>query len=150
MQPVVWMTFGKSYCSWWTVLSVLKWYVSLLCKHHPNLESDFTVKKNNTGNLLTSSNHTVSQSYRNPHPRRPHKKFCNTQSHQKETVSGQKYNQGAKLSLQRSLSSHINQKSLSFVFVMKLRLLIFRNTHPYPLADRIEDHTPRELIRTFL
>ena len=46
-QPVVWLTFGKSYCSWWTVLSVLKWYVSLLlvCKYHPNLESDFTVLK---------------------------------------------------------------------------------------------------------
>ena len=35
-----------------------------------------------------------------------------------------------------------------FISVMKFRPLIFRNTHPYLLADRIEDLTPRELIRT--
>ncbi|KAG0704779.1 DUF663-domain-containing protein [Suillus ampliporus] len=35
-----------------------------------------------------------------------------------------------------------------FISVMKFRPLIFRNTHPYLLADRIEDLTPREEIRT--
>ncbi|KAJ8691162.1 Glycoside hydrolase 2 (Mannanase, beta-galactosidase) [Pleurotus ostreatus] len=35
-----------------------------------------------------------------------------------------------------------------FVSVMKFRPLVFRNTHPYLLADRLEDLTPRELIRT--
>lgn len=35
-----------------------------------------------------------------------------------------------------------------FISVMKFRPLIFRNTHPYLLADRIEDLTPREQIRT--
>lgn len=32
--------------------------------------------------------------------------------------------------------------------VAKFRPLTFRNSHPYFLADRIEDLTPRELIRT--
>lgn len=31
---------------------------------------------------------------------------------------------------------------------MKFRPLVFRNTHPYVLVDRVEDLTPRELIRT--
>lgn len=35
-----------------------------------------------------------------------------------------------------------------FISVMKFRPLIFRNSHPYVLADRIEDLTSRELIRT--
>ncbi|KAF8318977.1 DUF663-domain-containing protein, partial [Clavulina sp. PMI_390] len=35
-----------------------------------------------------------------------------------------------------------------FVSVMKFRPLVFRNSHPYMLADRLEDLTPRELIRT--
>ncbi|KAF8158573.1 GTP binding protein [Crassisporium funariophilum] len=35
-----------------------------------------------------------------------------------------------------------------FISVMKFRPLVFRNTHPYLLADRIEDLTPRELVRT--
>ncbi|KAL4257508.1 Bms1-type G domain-containing protein [Pleurotus pulmonarius] len=35
-----------------------------------------------------------------------------------------------------------------FVSVMKFRPLVFRNTHPYLLADRLEDLTPRELVRT--
>lgn len=30
---------------------------------------------------------------------------------------------------------------------MKFRPLVFRNTHPYILADRLEDLTPRELVR---
>ncbi|PSS06575.1 hypothetical protein PHLCEN_2v3633 [Hermanssonia centrifuga] len=34
-----------------------------------------------------------------------------------------------------------------FISVMKFRPLVFRNTHPYLLADRIEDLTPREEIR---
>jgi ribosome biogenesis protein BMS1 len=34
-----------------------------------------------------------------------------------------------------------------FISVMKFRPLIFRNTHPYLLADRFEDLTPREDIR---
>ncbi|PFH53358.1 hypothetical protein AMATHDRAFT_73534 [Amanita thiersii Skay4041] len=34
-----------------------------------------------------------------------------------------------------------------FISVMKFRPLIFRNTHPYLLADRVEDITPREQIR---
>ncbi|KZT28903.1 DUF663-domain-containing protein [Neolentinus lepideus HHB14362 ss-1] len=34
-----------------------------------------------------------------------------------------------------------------FISVMKFRPLIFRNTHPYLLADRLEDLTPRETIR---
>ena len=34
-----------------------------------------------------------------------------------------------------------------FISVMKFRPLIFRNTHPYLLADRFEDLTPREKIR---
>ncbi|TFK38990.1 hypothetical protein BDQ12DRAFT_630112 [Crucibulum laeve] len=35
-----------------------------------------------------------------------------------------------------------------FVSVMKFRPLVFRNSHPYLLADRLEDLTPRELVRT--
>ncbi|KAF9465720.1 GTP binding protein [Collybia nuda] len=35
-----------------------------------------------------------------------------------------------------------------FISVMKFRPLIFRNAHSYVLADRLEDLTPRELIRT--
>ncbi|KAI0726270.1 DUF663-domain-containing protein [Fomitopsis betulina] len=35
-----------------------------------------------------------------------------------------------------------------FISVMKFRPLVFRNSHPYLLADRLEDLTPRELIRT--
>ncbi|KZP01321.1 DUF663-domain-containing protein [Calocera viscosa TUFC12733] len=34
-----------------------------------------------------------------------------------------------------------------FISVMKFRPLIFRNSHPYLLADRLEDLTPREQIR---
>ncbi|KAF8552742.1 DUF663-domain-containing protein [Imleria badia] len=34
-----------------------------------------------------------------------------------------------------------------FISVMKFRPLVFRNSHPYLLADRIEDLTPRETIR---
>ncbi|THH31469.1 hypothetical protein EUX98_g2721 [Antrodiella citrinella] len=34
-----------------------------------------------------------------------------------------------------------------FISVMKFRPLVFRNSHPYLLADRIEDLTPREEIR---
>ncbi|EIW81233.1 DUF663-domain-containing protein [Coniophora puteana RWD-64-598 SS2] len=35
-----------------------------------------------------------------------------------------------------------------FISVMKFRPLVFRNQHPYLLADRIEDMTSRELIRS--
>ncbi|KAG6900655.1 hypothetical protein C0993_006759 [Termitomyces sp. T159_Od127] len=35
-----------------------------------------------------------------------------------------------------------------FISVMKFRPLVFRNAHTYVLADRIEDLTPREQIRT--
>lgn len=35
-----------------------------------------------------------------------------------------------------------------FISVMKFRPLVFRNAHTYVLADRIEDLTPREKIRT--
>ena len=35
-----------------------------------------------------------------------------------------------------------------FISVMKFRPLVFRNQHPYMLADRIEDLTPRETVRT--
>ncbi|KAK7048222.1 hypothetical protein R3P38DRAFT_2868069 [Favolaschia claudopus] len=35
-----------------------------------------------------------------------------------------------------------------FIGVMKFRPLVFRNSHPYLLADRIEDLTPREQVRT--
>lgn len=35
-----------------------------------------------------------------------------------------------------------------FISVMKFRPLVFRNTHPYMLVDRLEDLTPREEIRT--
>ncbi|KAG7088587.1 hypothetical protein E1B28_012564 [Marasmius oreades] len=35
-----------------------------------------------------------------------------------------------------------------FISVMKFRPLVFRNSHPYLLADRLEDLTPRESIRT--
>ncbi|KAJ7601096.1 DUF663-domain-containing protein [Mycena floridula] len=35
-----------------------------------------------------------------------------------------------------------------FVSVMKFRPLVFRNSHPYLLVDRLEDLTPRELVRT--
>lgn len=34
-----------------------------------------------------------------------------------------------------------------FISVMKFRPLVFRNTHPYLLADRFEDLTPREQVR---
>jgi ribosome biogenesis protein BMS1 len=34
-----------------------------------------------------------------------------------------------------------------FVSVMKFRPLLFRNTHPYVLVDRLEDLTPREHVR---
>ncbi|KXN84589.1 Ribosome biogenesis protein bms1 [Leucoagaricus sp. SymC.cos] len=35
-----------------------------------------------------------------------------------------------------------------FISVMKFRPLVFRNSHPYVLVDRLEDLTPRELVRT--
>ncbi|KAH9480154.1 Ribosome biogenesis protein bms1 [Psilocybe cubensis] len=35
-----------------------------------------------------------------------------------------------------------------FISVMKFRPLVFRNTHPYLLADRLEDLTPREEVRS--
>ncbi|KAG6844375.1 hypothetical protein H0H87_007367 [Tephrocybe sp. NHM501043] len=35
-----------------------------------------------------------------------------------------------------------------FISVMKFRPLVFRNSHTYVLADRIEDLTSRELVRT--
>jgi ribosome biogenesis protein BMS1 len=35
-----------------------------------------------------------------------------------------------------------------FISVMKFRPLVFRNTHPYVLIDRLEDLTPRELVRS--
>ncbi|KAG5651271.1 hypothetical protein H0H81_009237 [Sphagnurus paluster] len=35
-----------------------------------------------------------------------------------------------------------------FISVMKFRPLVFRNTHSYLLADRLEDLTPREQVRT--
>ncbi|CAE6498571.1 unnamed protein product [Rhizoctonia solani] len=35
-----------------------------------------------------------------------------------------------------------------FISVMKFRPLVFRNSHPYALADRLQDLTPRELVRT--
>jgi ribosome biogenesis protein BMS1 len=35
-----------------------------------------------------------------------------------------------------------------FISVMKFRPLVFRNSHPYMLADRMEDLTPREQVRT--
>ncbi|KAF8579811.1 DUF663-domain-containing protein [Ramaria rubella] len=34
-----------------------------------------------------------------------------------------------------------------FISVMKFRPLVFRNSHPYLLADRLEDLTPREQVR---
>jgi ribosome biogenesis protein BMS1 len=34
-----------------------------------------------------------------------------------------------------------------FISVMKFRPLVFRNAHPYLLADRLEDLTPRETVR---
>ncbi|WFD30975.1 Glycoside hydrolase 2 (Mannanase, beta-galactosidase) [Malassezia sp. CBS 17886] len=34
-----------------------------------------------------------------------------------------------------------------FISVMKFRPLVFRNAHPYFLADRMEELTPRELVR---
>ncbi|KAF8333533.1 uncharacterized protein EI90DRAFT_3052302 [Cantharellus anzutake] len=34
-----------------------------------------------------------------------------------------------------------------FISIMKFRPLVFRNAHPYLLADRLEDLTPRETIR---
>ncbi|WVQ82551.1 hypothetical protein IAT38_004680 [Cryptococcus sp. DSM 104549] len=34
-----------------------------------------------------------------------------------------------------------------FISVMKFRPLVFRNQHPYLLADRLQDMTPREAIR---
>ncbi|CEL56935.1 Ribosome biogenesis protein bms1 OS=Schizosaccharomyces pombe (strain 972 / ATCC 24843) GN=bms1 PE=1 SV=2 [Rhizoctonia solani AG-1 IB] len=35
-----------------------------------------------------------------------------------------------------------------FISVMKFRPLVFRNSHPYLLVDRLQDLTPRELVRT--
>jgi len=34
-----------------------------------------------------------------------------------------------------------------FISVVKFRPLVFRNTHPYLLADRLQDLTPREAVR---
>lgn len=34
-----------------------------------------------------------------------------------------------------------------FISIMKFRPLVFRNSHSYLLADRIEDLTPREIVR---
>ncbi|KZW01504.1 DUF663-domain-containing protein [Exidia glandulosa HHB12029] len=39
------------------------------------------------------------------------------------------------------------QNLCRFISVMKFRPLVFRNTHPYMLADRLEDLTPREQAR---
>ncbi|KAL7424733.1 Glycoside hydrolase 2 (Mannanase, beta-galactosidase) [Cryptotrichosporon argae] len=35
-----------------------------------------------------------------------------------------------------------------FISVVKFRPLVFRNTHPYLIADRLQDLTPREEVRT--
>jgi ribosome biogenesis protein BMS1 len=35
-----------------------------------------------------------------------------------------------------------------FLGIMKFRPLVFRNTHPYILADRLEDLTPRALVHS--
>lgn len=61
--------------------------------------------------------------------------------------------QGAKLF---SLSGVINGRYpdaeinllARFISVVKFRPLVFRNQHPYLLADRIQDLTPREAVRT--
>ncbi|KAJ3155122.1 Glycoside hydrolase 2 (Mannanase, beta-galactosidase) [Geranomyces variabilis] len=61
--------------------------------------------------------------------------------------------QGAKLFY---LSGLVNGRYLKnevlnlsrFISVMKFRPLIWRNTHPYVLADRVEDLTDPELLRT--
>ena len=39
------------------------------------------------------------------------------------------------------------QNLCRFISVMKFRPLVFRNSHPYLLADRLEDLTPREQVR---
>lgn len=47
------------------------------------------------------------------------------------------------------LPSHLTPTlARSFISVAKFRPLVFRNTHSYLLADRFEDLTPRELLRT--
>lgn len=46
-----------------------------------------------------------------------------------------------------SLTDHLHFDD-RFISVAKFRPLIFRNTHSYFLADRFEDLTPRELLRT--
>ena len=67
----------------------------------------------------------------------------------KKTVSGQKYTKAQNSPFNgRFPDTEIMNLSL-FISVMKFRPLILRNPHPYPLADRIQDRTPRELIRTF-
>ena len=43
---------------------------------------------------------------------------------------------------ERALTCHVR-----FISVMKYRPLVWRNTHPYLLADRVEDMTPVEAIR---
>ena len=37
--------------------------------------------------------------------------------------------------------------TVSFIGVMKYRPLVWRNTHPYVVVDRVEDMTPVEDIR---
>ena len=39
------------------------------------------------------------------------------------------------------------QNLCRFISVMKFRPLVFRNSHPYLLADRMQDLTPREQVR---
>lgn len=51
-------------------------------------------------------------------------------------------------SFQRSHSLSQYHHDARFISVAKFRPLIFRNTHSYFLADRFEDLTPRELLRT--
>jgi len=61
--------------------------------------------------------------------------------------------QGAKLFYLSGLVNdrYLDQEILNlsrFISVMKFRPLIWRNSHPYILADRVEDVTDPELIRT--
>ncbi|ODO11661.1 hypothetical protein I350_00445 [Cryptococcus amylolentus CBS 6273] len=60
--------------------------------------------------------------------------------------------QGAKLfSLSGVLNGRYPDAEINllsrFISVMKFRPLVFRNQHPYLLADRIQDLTPREAVR---
>ena len=79
---------------------------------------------------------------------RPHKNLQHSKP-QKKPVSSQKYTKAPNSPFNGRYPLTEIMNLSHFISVMNFRPLIFQNTHPYLLANRIEDRIPRELFRTF-